>query len=158
MHGGCVRMKRVLIPLAIAMLMAFTAGCGQGDFAGVTVASFRFEENTSGNTFLVLSLEIENLTDSVLYIESASPANETGEKHLWFVLKDGDGNQYKPSYLKDIEDNILPPSASPNTSVSGDMAIEVPGKLPYMILEVTQDTVGGNDAKIIFTQEWSSSL
>lgn len=142
----------LLFTIAIAVI---AAGCGQADFAKVTVESFRVEEGEAGGDYIVLSMQIENLTDANLYIESTSPTGEEGEKHLWFVVKGGDGEEYASTYYKDIESDIFPMSVSPRTTTTGEMAFDVPSGLESATLEVYQDETGEEGSKVILSQNLS---
>jgi hypothetical protein len=151
-------MRKAVTLTFIIYIILLVAGCGQADFANVTVKSSRIESGDNGflpASYLVLSMEIENLTDANLYIESTSPTNEKGEKHLWFVIKDGEGNEYKTTYYPEIESNIFPMSISPRTKATGEMAFEIPDNLSVVTLEVTQNAIGDGGSKVIFTQEVS---
>ena len=150
-------MRKITAFTLFIIILALAAGCGQSDFANVNVKSSRIEfvdpdyDTTEG--YLVLKMEIENLTDSVLYIESSSPTNEEGEKHLWFVIKDEDGNEHKATYYKEIESNIFPMSVSPRTTTEGELAFMVTTDVSSVTLEVTQNVVGEGGSKVIYTQE-----
>lgn len=144
--------KLTVLPFIISIIILI-AGCGQADFANVAINSSRVETDDAGNSYLVLSMDIENLTDSVLYIESASPTNEKGEKHLWFTIKDAEGNEYKATYYSQIESNILPMSMNPKTITTVEMAFEIPEDLAVAYLEVTQNMVGEKGSNAIQTQE-----
>jgi len=141
-------MKKILVFMAIASML-IVGGCAQADFADVSLEDIREEVDSSGDLYLILTMKIANFTDSNLYIESASPADEKGEKHLWFILRDDNGNEYKPTYCSEIESDIFPMSISPKTAVIREMAFESPEM--GFVLEVSQDTVGGNDMKLIYT-------
>jgi hypothetical protein len=150
-------MKRLVILIALATVMVLIIGCGQADFAKINIKSSRTEglDPLAAEYLLILVMEIENLTDANLYIESSSPADEEGEKHLWFVLKDQDGNEYKAIYRSEIEINIFPMSVSPHTTTTGEMAFMIPKDASSVTLEVTQNVVGEKGTKVIYTQEIS---
>ena len=67
---GGIFMRKISAFIMLIILISLVAGCGQADFANISVEFFHIEELESGNQYLVLFLEIENLTDSNLYIES----------------------------------------------------------------------------------------
>jgi hypothetical protein len=160
-----ILVRKCALFVTAIFLLALIAGCGGGDgdsggaggsdFATVKLESSRIEEDATGNSYLVLAMEIENLTDANLYIESTSPTNEEGEKHLWFVIRDGEGNEYRYSYYADIESDIFPMSVSPRTVTSGEMAFDVTGASGDLTLEVSQSEVGTGGTKIIHTEEIS---
>jgi hypothetical protein len=159
--------RKCVLFVTTLCLIALIAGCGGGDggdsgggatsseFATVKVESSRIEEDTAGDSYLVLAMEVANLTDANLYIESTSPTNEQGEKHLWFVIKDGEGNEYVSSYYADIGSNIFPMSVSPRTVTSGELAFDVTGASGDLTLEISQSEVGAAGTKVIYTEEIS---
>jgi len=164
-----MQVKKYALIVTIIFLVAMLAGCGGGDgdsggngdvnggvggdsgsdFASVKVESSRLEQDS----FLVLAMEIENLTDANLYIESTSPTNEEGEKHLWFIIKDSEGNEYASSYYADIAGNIFPMSVSPRTITSGELAFDVTDASGALTLEVYQSEIGAAGTKVIYTED-----
>lgn len=156
-----MKVRKYALLVGIISMIALIAGCGGdgdsgggdigSDFATVKVESSRLEEDS----FLVLAMEIENLTDANLYIESTSPTDEEGEKHLWFVIRDGEGNEYASSYYADIAGNIFPMSVSPRTVTSGELAFDVMGASGDFTLEVSQSETGTAGTKIIYTRDVS---
>lgn len=154
-------MRKCALLVTVIFLGALIAGCGGGegdggggsDFATVEVESSRIEEDDSGASYLVLAMEIENLTDGVLYIESTSPTDEKGEKHIWFVIKDSEGNGYASSYYAEIENDIFPMSVSPRTVTYGEMAFDVTGACGVLTLEVSQSETGDGGTRVIYTED-----
>ena len=157
--------RKCVLLMAAVFLIGLVAGCGGGDgdgdgggssdFATVKVESSRIEEDTTGGSYLVLAMEIENLSEVNLYVESTSPTNEEGEKHIWFVIKDGEGNEYASSYYADITGDIFPMSVSPRTVTSGEMAFDVTGASGDLTLEVSQSETGDGGTRVIYTGEIS---
>ncbi|MBN2028166.1 MAG: hypothetical protein JW854_15565 [Actinobacteria bacterium] len=154
--------RKCVLLVAAVLMIGLVAGCGGGDgdggggsgstdFASVKVESSRLEDDS----FLVLAMEIENLSDANLYIESTSPTNEEGEKHLWFIIKDGEGNEYASSYYGDIAGNIFPMSVSPRTVTSGELAFDVTGASGDLTLEVSQSETGDGGTRVIYTEDVS---
>jgi len=166
-----MQVRKCVLLVTVIFLIAMLAGCGGGDgdsggngdvngggggdsgsdFAMVKVESSRLEQDS----YLVLAMEIENLTDANLYIESTSPTNEEGEKHLWFIIKDSEDNEYVSSYYADIAENIFPMSVSPRTVTSGELAFDVTNASGGLTLEVYQSEIGAAGTKVILTQDVS---
>ena len=103
---------------------------------------------------VILRMEIDNLMDSDLYIESSYPMSEKGKRRLWFVVKEDNGNKHELAHCSDIED-AFPISVSPGTTTTGEVAFAIPRETSSVTLEVIQKIGRMKSPKVIYTKEIS---
>ncbi len=101
-----------IIPIVLLMLFIITTsiGCGSStnngdaEIADVVIHSFKEDPGTeldrpgSGNTYLVLDLEVTKKSGKV--ISTKSEIMQQGITYVWFALNHPDGYRYSESFLQ----------------------------------------------------------
>ncbi len=123
---------RAFLPFACVVVMILLVGCGNTvKPASFVIGSYferepePYEEIGNGYKFLVVDIEVDNLSKKLLYTELGTTINQPGDEYVYFELHDSEGHVYPQCimYGKGLE---LPESVDPEATIQGYITFAVP--------------------------------
>lgn len=148
--GSCL----VLLLLSLAVT---SGGCAHEDKpAGITVGRYferepePYEEIGAGYRFLVVEVELENVSDEPFYTRLGATMEHAGDEYVYFVLNDSAGGVFGECQIS-TKSEPLPESVSPGETASGYVSFIVPEDWTALDLAAKHRVLPSYDDEAFFT-------
>ena len=158
---------RTLGSCLVLLLIAFSGlSCGRahgGKPANIVVGTYferdpePYEETGDGCKFLVIEIEVENVSDKPFYTRLGVTVNQDGDEYVHFVLNDAAGGVYA-EYQTPTKSVPLPESVDPGETARGSLSFIVPEGWSALTLSARHRIVPEyGEEEVFFNQEITKS-
>ena len=151
---------RAIGPCLVLFLLSFaglSGGCaGEGRPAGITVGGYfergpePYEEIGEGYGFLVVEVEVENVSDGPFYTRLGVTTEHEGDEYVYFVLSGGADGVYSECRIS-ARSEPLPETIAPGETAGGYVSFIVPEGWEDLTLTARYRVLPDCDDEAFFT-------